>query len=161
MQEKKVIITTFQALEKLRKYCAYSERSHFDVRSKLKQWNIDETASESIISSLIEERFLNEERYTEAYVHGKIRINHWGKNKIKQGLRQHKISEPCIKRAFAKIDFDEYIEVLIKEGHKKLNLSKGTNSEKQQKTIQFLISKGFEFDLIKEQSDHIFKSKES
>lgn len=161
MQEKKAIITTFQALEKLRKYCAYSERSHFDVRSKLKQWNIDEIASESIISSLIEERFLNEERYAEAYVQGKIRINHWGKNKIKQGLRQHKISEPCIKRAFAKIDFDEYIEILIKEGLKKLKLSKGNNLQKQQKTIQFLISKGFEFDLIKEQSDHIFKSKES
>lgn len=150
------IVTTFEALEKLKKYCAYCERSQFDVRLKLNSWKIAEDAAESIISTLIEENFLNEERYAMAFAQGKLRINHWGKIKIKQALRQHHISEPCIKRAFANINPDEYLEILIKEGIKKHDQTKGAESIRKQKTIQFLIGKGFESELVWDQADIIF-----
>lgn len=160
MQVKKTIISSHQALEKSRKYCAYSERSHFDVRCKLKQWSINETEIEFIISTLIEEGFLNESRYAQQFVQGKIRINHWGKNKIKHALRTHHISGPSIKGAFDKIDMNEYIEIMIKEGIKKAKATKGNESEKQYKTIHFLVSKGFEAELIKDFLDNIFKPQE-
>lgn len=150
------IVTTFEALEKLKKYCAYCERSQFDVRSKLYSWKINTDASESIICTLIEENFLNEERYAMAFAQGKLRINHWGRIKIKQALRQHHISEPCIKRAFANLDPDEYLEILRKEGIKKREQTKGTDNIRKQKTIQFLIGKGFESELVWEQVDLIF-----
>ncbi len=159
MPENGILISTFEALEKLRKYCAYCERSQFDVRLKLTNWNIDEVSCESIISTLIEENFVNEERYAKAFTQGKIRINHWGKIKIKQSLRQHKISEPCIKMAFASIDYDEYLQVLIKEGAKKVNQLKGSEILVKHKTIQYLIGKGFESEMIWENIDQIIKIK--
>ncbi len=159
MPANELIITTFEALEKLKKYCAYCERSQYEVRLKLSTWKIDEISSESILSTLIEENFINEERFAKALTQGKLRINHWGKIKIKQALRHHHISEPCIKIAFSNIDYDEYIQILIKEGMKKLNQLKGAEAINKHKTIQFLIGKGFESDLIWEHIDQMIKNK--
>ena len=141
------IITTFEALEKAKKYCAYSERSQYDVRKKIELWNIDEPATESIIATLIEENFLNEDRFAKAYARGKMNINHWGRVKIKMGLRQHQVSPRCIQDALKSLIEEEYLGILKHEALKKIKLLNGTKSIKQQKTATFLISKGFETDL--------------
>lgn len=144
------IITTFEALEKSRKYCAYSERSQQDVRKKLQSWDIDETSLESIIATLIEENFLNEMRFARAYVLGKLRINHWGRVKIKNGLRFHQISPRCMQDALKELMDEEYREVMMKEAAKKAKTLTGTQALKQHKIAQFLAGKGFETDLCYE-----------
>jgi regulatory protein len=144
---KSKIITTFEALEKARNYCAYSERSQYDVRVKLQEWSIDQVSSESIISTLVEENFLNEERFAKAFAHGKLRINHWGRVKIKMALRQHQVSDRCIKNALNELDEDEYQQIIIKEAKKKIDLLTGSKAILHKKTVTFLIGKGFESDL--------------
>lgn len=66
-------------LERAKKYCAYQERCHSEVRSRLLEWKIYGDDLEEIIVALIEENFLNEERFAKAYVSGKFNMNHWGK----------------------------------------------------------------------------------
>lgn len=147
MAVKPKIVTTFEALEKSRKYCAYSERSQQDVRKKLESWDIDETSSESIIATLIEENFINELRFAKAYALGKLRINHWGRVKIKNGLRFHQISPRCIQDALKELIEEEYREVMLKEARKKAHTMTGTPVLKLHKIAQFLAGKGFETDL--------------
>lgn len=147
MPVNRTIVTTFQALEKLKKYCAYSDRSQHDVRLKLRSWQIDELSAESIIATLIEERFLSDERYANNFASGKLRINHWGKVKIKYALRQHQISERCIDNALKLIDMEEYFQIAQKTARQKFSEASGTPAERRLKTLQFLFGRGFESEL--------------
>lgn len=151
------IITTFEALEKLQKYCIYSDRCQFEIRNKLKLWQIDEISAESIIATLVETNFLNEERFATNFSHGKLVINHWGKVKIKSALKRMQLSSRCIQIALNKLDDQEYTLILKKEAEKKFNQTKGLIAQRNQKTIQFLIGKGFEIELIKEIIFNIIK----
>lgn len=142
------IITPLVALEKMRKWCAYQERSQFDVRKKLYEFKLEDEAVESIISDLISDNFLNEERFAMAYAGGKFRIKYWGKNKIKIGLRQHKVSESCIRKALAAIDGEQYTKILEKVLEKKMKQEKKPNEPKTYyKILNYAISRGFESDL--------------
>jgi regulatory protein len=86
-------------LEKLKHFCAYQERSHKDIRSKLLELKIYGNELENYIAILIEENFLNEERFAKLYAGGKFRMKHWGRVKIRYGLKQHLVSEYCLKQA--------------------------------------------------------------
>ena len=159
MPVNRTIVTTFQALEKLQKYCAYSDRSQNDVRLKLKAWQIDETSAESIIATLIEDHFLNDERYANNFASGKLRINHWGKVKIKYALRQHQISERCIDNALKLIDLEEYFQIAIKIAQQKYAQTSGSVLERKLKTLQFLFGRGFESELSNDVLNSIVKEK--
>lgn len=151
-KEKKIIVTPLQAQEKLRAWCAYQERSQHEARQKLRSWQIDSEDAEGIIANLIEENFINEERFSRAYARGKFSIKHWGKNKIKMGLRQHQLPELLIITALNQIDENDYLAIIRREIEKKLRLTKSTNKTEQfYKTLQYLVGKGFESDLIKEE----------
>ena len=97
-----------EALEKLKNWCAYQERSQFDVRKKLFSYKLSEEEGEQLIAQLIEENFLNEERFAMAFAGGKFRIKHWGKQKIKIELKKHKVSDYCINRALAGLGEENY-----------------------------------------------------
>jgi regulatory protein len=144
----KKIVTPLEALQKARKYCAYSERCHFDVSLKLREWEIDEKTSNWIITELIQEKFLNEERFAMSYTRGKFNQNKWGKNKIKQGLRQKKITDFLIKKALQSISDDDYYNVLKKEVQKYSKEKKLKNRNEFQKILYYLNQKGFETELI-------------
>lgn len=159
MPVNRTIVTTFQALEKLQKYCVYSDRSQFDARKKLKEWQIEETPAESIIATLIEDGFLNDERYAISFASGKLRINHWGKVKIKFALRQHQISERCINNALRALDLDEYAQIAEKIARQKYTQTSGTATVRKFKTIQFLFGRGFEAELSNEIVNLIIKEK--
>ncbi|KKX49207.1 regulatory protein RecX, partial [Sphingobacterium sp. IITKGP-BTPF85] len=105
---RKKIYTPKQALLKAASYCAYQERAQQEVRDKLYEWGLFQEDVEEIISQLISDNFLNEERFAIAYTLGKLRIKSWGKIKIKQSLKLKRVSDPLIKIAFSKIDLDEY-----------------------------------------------------
>jgi regulatory protein len=138
-------------LVKAESYCAYQERSQQEVRSKLYDWGLWPNEVEEVISELIENNFLNEERFARAYVSGKFNIKHWGKIKIKQGLKLKKITDKMIAIALDTIDYDDYLQTILNTAEKKLPLIKEKDAYKRKyKLTTYLMSKGFENDLILE-----------
>ena len=141
----KKVPTPAEALQKMGKYCAYQERSQYQVRNKLYNIGVFGDDAEEIISKLIQNDFINEERFAKAYVSGKFRIKKWGRVKIKAGLSQHRISDFCMKAGLKEIDEEEYLSILkslIKK--KKSQLIKLNSYIREQKVAQFAIRKGFE-----------------
>ncbi|MGZ4097910.1 MAG: regulatory protein RecX [Bacteroidia bacterium] len=146
------IITPLVALEKMKNWCAYQERSQNEVRQKLFEYRLEQDVVESIIAELINEKFLDEERFAMAYAGGKFRIKHWGRNKIKLGLKQHKVSDYCIKKALQSINGEAYEEVIKKVIEKKIRLTKTSDDRKKYYTVlNYTVSRGFESDLVIEQ----------
>lgn len=139
-------------LQKLKHFCAYQERSQYEVRSKLLELNIYGDDLENYIVALIEENYLNEERFAKAYAGGKFRVKQWGRIKIIQGLKQHHISAYCIKQGMAEIDEDEYLRVFEREASKKLQSLQKERSiwTKKAKLRNFLLQRGFEDEYIYE-----------
>lgn len=146
---RKKIYTPKQALLKAASYCAYQERAQQEVRDKLYEWGLHHEDVEEIISQLISDNFLNEERFAIAYTLGKLRIKSWGKIKIKQSLKLKRVSDPLIKIAFSKIDLDEYEDKLHDLLDKKqLSLKDKDVYILKNKLFQYALSRGFESDLI-------------
>ena len=138
-----------QATVKAESYCAYQERSHFEIRNKLYEWGLHQKDVEEIISELIELNFLNEERFALAYSLGKFRIKGWGKNKIRQGLKLKRIPDKLIIKSLKSIEDDDYLMMLKKILQKKLNtISEKDPFKKRYLLTRFAASKGYESDLI-------------
>lgn len=143
-------LTKEQALQKLKHYCAYQERCHSEVKEKLYNLGVWKKEHDEIISTLIEENYLNEERFAIAYAGGKWRVKHWGRVKIKYELKQKQVSEYCIKKALQQISQEEYLAVLKKLADEKYaSLKAEQYLVRKKKTMDFLIGKGFEIDLVR------------
>jgi len=141
--------TVAQARLKAESYCAYQERAQQEVRDKLYEWGLHQEEIEQIISDLITENFLNEERFAKAYVLGKFRMKGWGKIKIKQHLKFKRVSDPLIKIALREIDLDEYEQKVEQIINKKSPLrSTEISLTEKAKLVRYLQSKGYESDLI-------------
>ena len=142
-------VTQAEAITKVESYCAYQERSTYEVRNKLKTWDLTEPDIEIIISHLLEENFLNEERFAEAYTLGKFRIKGWGKLKIKQALKLKRVSPEIITKSLKKIDDKAYIS-RIKHllERKSSRLTEKIPYKRHQKLAQYAITKGFEQEVI-------------
>src|SRR5688572_6583007 len=142
-------LTKEQALQKLKHFCAYQERCHSEVREKLYNLGIWKKDHDEIIASLIEENYLNEERFAIAFAGGRFRIKQWGRVKIRYELKQKQVSEYCIKKAMKQIDEDEYLKVLEKLAKDKYNsLIADQWIIRKKKTINYLMGRGFEPELI-------------
>lgn len=155
MNPKPLIIDYQVALEKAARYCAYQERCHQDIERKLKDWNVDPEIQDEVISELIQQNFLNEERFALTYVRGKVNIKKWGRYKIKLELKSRQVSEYSINKALKEIDEENYIlnlqEVLEK---KRTSVTGKTAYEIRAKIFQYLLSKGYEAELINEHLDN-------
>jgi len=147
----KKTLTKEQALQKLRHYCGYQERSHSEVKEKLYSLGIWKKDQDEIISTLIEENYLNEERFAIAFAGGKFRMKQWGRVKIKYELKQKQVSEYSIKKALKEIDEDTYRETLQKLYEDKWDSLKGEKNIfiKITKTRDYLLQKGYEGELVK------------
>ena len=145
-------LTPQQALPKLKKYCAYQDRCHQEVLEKLYSYGVYKNDAQEIISQLIEEDYLNEERFALHYASGKFRMKQWGKMKIKYQLKQKNVSEYCIKKALLSIDKADYKRVLYKLADSKLSTLKSEKNIfiKKRKLQDFLLQRGFETELIRE-----------
>lgn len=143
-------IGTDKALQKIKHFCAYQERNHREVKEKLYGYGLYKTQVEELLSLLIEENFLNEERYAIAFSGGKFRMKGWGKNKIKYALRQQQVSEYCIRMGINSIDEEEYEKKLQQLFDQKLKTLKSEKNIfiKKRKLQDFLIQRGFENSLI-------------
>jgi len=142
-------LTKKEALIRLQKYCVYQDRCHQEVRNKLIELKVYGDDLEEVIADLIQENFLNEERFARSYARGKFRFKKWGKRKILGELKRRKISEYCIKKAFTEIDEEEYTETLYNVLEKKIKTTNGKNRyEIKQKVVNYAIQRGFESFLI-------------
>ncbi len=145
----KKYLTKEQALQKLKHYCAYQERCHNDVKEKLYKLGVWKKEHDEIIAALIEENYLNEERFAIAYAGGKFRINSWGRVKIKYALKQKQVSEYCIKKAMKQISEEDYMKLLNKLAKEKYAALKADQYlVRKKKTMDYLITKGFETNLV-------------
>ncbi|MBD3636097.1 MAG: RecX family transcriptional regulator [Crocinitomicaceae bacterium] len=138
-----------EAKQKIEAWCAYQERCDFEVRTKLSSWNMDQEHIDILISDLISNNFLNEERFAEAFVSGKFRIKKWGRVKIKQHLKQKKISDYSIQKGLSEIDEEEYLDTIKNLVESKLKSTKGKNDwERKMKVKQYLYGRGYEAELV-------------
>src|SRR6187549_1978004 len=103
MEREKKLITPEKALQKAENYCAYQERSQQEVRDKIYSWGLHRNDVENIISKLITDGFLKEERFAQAYARGKFRIKKWGRNKIREALRGKKVPDSLINKSLKEI----------------------------------------------------------
>ena len=143
-------IGTEKAWQKIKHYCGYQERSHAETRDKLYGFGLYKQEVEELLSRLIEENYLNEERYAIAFAGGKFRMKQWGRVKIKYELQQKRVSIYCIKKALAAIDEAEYEKALEQLAANKLLLLKGEKNHfiKKTKLRNYLLQKGYEPSLI-------------
>ena len=136
--------------EKIKHYCAYQERSHNEAKKKLYEIGVGGEDADELISILIQENYLNEERYAKAYAGGKFRIKQWGKQKITQGLKRQYVSAYCIKKGLAEIDEKDYQKVLKKLFDKKKASLKADKNKfsRMAKIKSYLVQKGYSFEDI-------------
>ncbi|HYJ37807.1 MAG TPA: regulatory protein RecX [Chitinophagaceae bacterium] len=139
-----------QALQKLKHYCGYQERTHQEARDKLYSFGLYKQEVEELLARLIEEDYLNEERFALAYAGGKFKMKGWGKIKIIQALKEKRISEYCIKKAMEEIDKTHYQSTLNKFAIAKWSSLKSETNVfiKMRKTQDHLLQKGFEPNLV-------------
>jgi len=148
-KQEAAILNKKQALAKAESFCVYQERSQKEVRYKLVEWGIRGDELEEILSELIVNNFLNEERFAKQYASGKFNIKKWGRVKIKQGLKLKGIPDRLLQKALYSIDEDDYLNTLTALAEKKAEFLHESNPLKRKmKLMSYLQGRGFESELI-------------
>lgn len=144
--------TVKEATNKLMRFCTYRERCHKEVRQKLEELNMIPLAQDEIIGKLIEEGFLNEERFTRVFVRDKFRLKKWGKQRIIHELKFRAISDHLITTVLnEEIDPDDYYKTFEHLLNKRLKTISETHPLKiKQKLSGFLLRKGYESSMVYE-----------
>lgn len=141
--------TVDEIKRKIEQFCVYQDRCHKDVEQKMRDYELIPEAREMILLSLMQDNFLNEERFAKSFARGKFRIKSWGKQRIIRELKFRDISAYNIKTALKEIDENEYLDTIYRVTEKRSNSISETNSyKKKKKLIDFLMRKGFENELI-------------
>ena len=147
--KRKKKLTPTEALAKIYRYCAYQERSHSEVKDKLFGFGLPSDEVDQILSRLITEGFVNEERFAKAFAGGKFRMQKWGRIKIENELNALGLSRNCIKRGMTEISDDDYKKTLHQLLEKKNKLvTESDPFKKRNKLAQFAIGRGFEPELV-------------
>ncbi|MCW3170526.1 RecX family transcriptional regulator [Chryseobacterium sp. 09-1422] len=149
MQPEKKLFTFEETKQKLVNYCVYQDRCHAEVEQKMREFVLIPEAKEEILLYLMKENYLNEERFTRSYIRGKFNIKHWGKTKIKIHLKQKGITEKLINRCYDEIHEDDYLKTVKRLYENYESKLKGLKDyQKRSKTITYLRSRGFEYEVI-------------
>lgn len=144
-------MTTDEILYKLATKCSVSEQCLSDIEAKLSRYDLTEEERTHILRHLMEEKYVDDRRYAEAYVKDKYRFNKWGRIKIAQGLRMKGIDTETIKSAMGAIDEEEYMDILRDLIKAKRRSTRGSSEyEINGKFIRFATGRGFEFAAIRE-----------
>jgi regulatory protein len=151
LMNKKPSLTVHEALLKLMQYCTYQDRCHKEVEKKLDELGMYHDAKAHIISKLIEDNFLNEERFAKSFARGKFRIKKWGKIRITRELKLRQISTYNLNTALKEISEDDYLKTLNElVDYKYKQLGQKLTQANKQKIYQYLAYRGFENHLIYE-----------
>jgi len=134
---------------KIRHYCAYQERSHYEVRERLYSLGLHQAQVELLLTQLIEEEYLNEEKFARSFVRGKFSLKKWGRVKIKYELKQKRVSDYNIKIGLKEINETDYQAAAAKLVESKWGTLKDEAAmARQAKTIAYLQQKGYELPVI-------------
>ena len=151
--------TVKEALLALSRYCVYQDRCHQEVEQKLKSMNMIPEARAQIISELIKDDFLNEERFAVNYARGKFNQKGWGRIKIRQELKRRQISDYLLQKALNQIDETLYLKRLHELATKKYNqLNKSQTIKSKTKLKNYLVYRGYEMNLIFDEINSLMKS---
>ena len=149
MEKSKKFISGTEAYAKITKWCAYQERAQQEVRDKLYDFGLHKEEVEQLLTRIISEGFVNEERFAISFANGKLNQLGWGRVKIIYALKAKKVSDYCIKKAINSLDENKYIQILEDTFHKRNKMEKEKHPLKRKyKLMSYLASRGFEQDLI-------------
>lgn len=155
----KEVYSIKEAINKIEHYCAYQERCHEEVVSKLRTMKLDSSEIDEIIIQLISSNFLNESRFACSFARGKHRIKHWGKIRIVNELKFRKITTYNINLALKEIPADEYLDTFTSLAERQWEAIRETNTlKKKKKFCDFLLRKGFESNLVYEKMKEMVSS---
>ena len=150
--------TLDEAKKKIESYCAYQDRCHKEVANKLREMGMIPRAIDQIIGHLIQENFLNEERFAKSYARGKFNIKKWGKKRIVNELKMRDISKYNITSALKEIDENEYLNTLNLLAEKRLEAIREKNIQKRRKKLaDYLLYRGWESNLVYEKITELIK----
>ena len=150
--------TLNQAQLKLEAYCSYQERCHQEVVQKCYELKMKSNEVDAIVVLLIENNFLNEERFARSFARGKHRIKSWGKIRIVNELKQRHISQPNIKCALTEISEAEYQDTFDKLTQRHWETIRETNVlKKKKKFCDYVLRKGWESNLVYEKLKELEK----
>ena len=131
--------------------CAQAEHCQWEMLEKMRRWEVPEEAQARVMQRLVKERYVDDERYAQAFAKDKIRYNKWGRRKVDQALWQKHIDEDIRKRVLDEVDDDEYLKVLrplLKQ--KRKSTKANSDYELNQKLMRFALGRGFTFDIIRQ-----------
>jgi regulatory protein len=150
MNSEQMNMTADEILYKLAARCSTSEQCLSDVEAKLKRYDLSEEERTRILQHLVEEKYIDDKRYAEAFVRDKYRFNKWGRIKIAQSLRMKGIDNGTVNEAMEIIDETEYLHILRELIKAKRKSIRGKSDyEVNGKLIRFAIGRGFEFAAIR------------
>ena len=135
-------------IEKIQSYCLYQERCVKEVKNKLYSFKISSKLAENIVEYLINNDYLNEERYTKMFVQGKLRIKKWGRIKLKYELKLKGVDTNIIDDNINKINEEEYINYFNEFSTNKIKFLKGSKDKKKRSFINYFTYRGWENNLI-------------
>jgi regulatory protein len=148
-KENKFKVETGTVKARIQAWCAYQERSQHETRHKLQELGLAGAEADALICDLINDNFLNEQRFANAFAGGKFRVKQWGRVKIKVALKAHRVSDACLRNALASISPDDYTAALRKIAGKKITANPALDRRKKYGTaFQYLVRRGFEADLV-------------
>jgi regulatory protein len=151
MNYSKPVYSLDEAKRKLERYCAYQERCHKEVNSKLKEMGMIPIAIDEIITHLIRHNFLNEARFSKAFARGKFRIKKWGRVRITRELKARAISVYNIKAALQEISEQDYLDTFNElAARKNSSLREANRLKKRKKLADYLLYRGWESHLVYE-----------
>jgi regulatory protein len=147
MESKKYDINRCKFL--IRNYCAKSDRCQFQVLEKLKSYGVSHAVSQEILIELIQDDFVNEQRFANSYCSGKFKIKKWGRIKITFELKRLQVSSVCIKSGLKVINMEDYLNIIMDLLQKKSLIIKDKNQFKRRKKMaDYMIRKGYESELV-------------
>ena len=144
-------LTKEQALQKLRFYCRYQQRCQSEIKQKLFELGINNKDHDELIAELVKENCLNDERFAVAFVSGRFKLKQWGRKKIQQGLKEKRVGDEIAQKALDQINKKEYRAILNKLAKERYAaLKHEQHLVRKKKTMDYLMQKGYELDLVKE-----------
>ncbi|MBU6324431.1 MAG: recombination regulator RecX [Bacteroidetes bacterium] len=149
--------TLQEARRKAEHYCAWQERCHSEVEGKLMDLGLNAEERGELISHLIKEGFLNEERFARAFARGKFRQLHWGRIKIVQGLKQKGLNQLLINLALSEISDEDYHDTLKSLAEKKARSLKGAPLQRKASLLRYLQGRGFEQEYAFKAAEQVLK----
>lgn len=131
--------------------CARSEHCQWEMLEKMRRWELDDETQARVMARLVEERYVDDERYARAFVKDKVRYNKWGRRKVEQALWQKRIADDIRERVLDEVDEEEYLNVLRPLLKQKRKSTKAENDyELNQKLVRFALGRGFTYDIIRQ-----------